>query len=828
MTVIFWNFRAPPVATAMPRFRRAAFVKSGVWLIHLAMLRSCCLLPAALCWLVLSSGARGATPPFAEAGVTFLEKHCVACHGKEKQKGGLTLNQFRDDFSVLRARRTWKEILNMVESGEMPPEDREPPTAEERKGFVAAATAVFARAENAKPDPGRLTVRRLNRTEYNHTIRDLLHVEFRPADDFPSDEVGHGFDNISDVLSVSPLLMERYLDAAERVAELAIPLNAASPPKRTLRAMYCEPASPDTPKDIFRPVNPALKEAVLSGPLNTPVRIAPDADYIMRARLYAKAAGGKPVRVALLIYGPQIERPSSAAEMAKLDGVAVRAVTPGRILKIVEVTAREEKSAQIIEVKIPRTKGVERIALAALKPEGGPPPMLFVEWVECEGPMDPRTPATKALMVFTPGKPQREQAREVLWRFASRAWRRPVEREELDRLVALVDYAIAHNDSWEEALRRAVGAVLASPKFVFRLEPDDAPGNPEPHPLNDYQLATRLSYFLWSSCPDEELLQLAYEQKLAANLEAQVRRMVDDPRADALVENFAIQWLQLGRLATHSADPKTFPNWRPELRTAMLEETRRFVREIVEDDHSILDLLDGAFTWVNRPLAELYGLSAGIKDGEWKRVSLAGTPRGGLLTQASVLTVTSNPTRTSPVKRGKWVLEQLLGTPPAPAPPNVPSLDDRSRKELTGTFRQKLEQHRANPNCAGCHTKMDSFGLALENFNGIGQWRDREESGAPVDASASLGSRKFNGAADLKALLRERRKDFARCFTEKLMIYALGRGLDYYDDPSVDRVQRALAAKDYRFSVLLTEIVKSDAFRLRRGATQMPTETAQK
>ncbi len=792
------------------------------------MFRFRSLLPAVLGWLLLSSAVPAATPPFAEAGTAFLEKHCVACHGKEKQKGGLTLNQFRDDSSVLRARRTWKEILNMVESGEMPPEDREQPTAEERKGFIASATAVFARAENAKPDPGRLTLRRLNRTEYNSTIRDLLHVEFRPADDFPSDEVGHGFDNISDVLSVSPLLMERYLDAAERVAEMAIPLNAASPPKRTLRALYCEPASPATPKDIFRPLNAAQKEAVLSGPLNTPVRIAPDGDYIMRARLYAKPGTGKPVRVALLISGPQIESPSPPGEMAKLDGVATRAITPGRILKVVEVTARDEKTAQVIEVKIPRTKGVERIAFAALKPEEGPPPTLFVEWVECEGPMDPRTPATKALMVFTPGKSQREQAGEVLWRFASRAWRRPVEKEEIDRLVALVDYAIAHNDSWEEALRRAVSAILASPKFVFRMEPDDEPGNPEPHPLNDFQLATRLSYFLWSSCPDEPLLQLAYEKKLAGNLDGQVRRMLDDPRADALVENFAIQWLQLGRLASHSADSKTFPNWRPELRAAMLEETRRFVREIVEDDHSILDLLDGSFTWLNRPLAELYGIAPGIKDGEWKRVSLADTPRGGLLTQASVLTVTSNPTRTSPVKRGKWVLEQLLGAPPPPAPPNVPSLDDRNRKELTGTFRQKLEQHRANPNCAGCHAKMDSFGLALENFNGVGQWRDRDESGTPVDASASLGTRKLKGPTDLKALLRERRRDFARCFTEKMMIYALGRGLDYYDDPSVDRIQRALAANDYKFSVLLTEIAKSDAFRLRRGAGQTTMDTAQK
>jgi hypothetical protein len=584
--------------------------------------------------------------------------------------------------------------------------------------------------------------------------------------------------------------------------------------------MYCEPASPYTPTDKFRPITGSEKDAVFSGPLNTPSRIDPNEDYVMRARLYAKAPKGKLVRVAMLVSGPQLENPSPAAEIEKVDGAARHVIARAKILKWVDVTARDEQGAQVIEMKIPRTRGVERIVFGAQKPAAGEPaPTLYVEWVKCEGPLDPRPAATKALMVFTPGKPQREQAAEVLWRFASRAWRRPAEKEEVNRLLALVDYAIAHNDSWEEAMRRGVSAVLASPKFVFRLEPDDEPENREAHPLNEYQLATRLSYFLWSTCPDEELLQQAFEHKLAANLEAQVRRMLKDPRAAAFVDNFTMQWLQLGRMATHSSDAKTFPQWRPELRAAMLEETRRFVGEIVQSDRSVLDLLDGDFTWINRRLAELYGISVpgGFQKGEWQRVSLDGTKRGGLLTHASILTVTSNPTRTSPVKRGKWILEQLLDAAPPPAPPNVPSLDDRNRKELTGTFREKLEQHRRDPNCAGCHTKMDAFGLALENFNGIGQWRDRDETGAPVNAAVTISNRKIDAVADLKKLLRDRRKDFARCFTAKLMTYALGRGLEYYDDPAIDRIQRTLITKDDKFSTLVLEIVKSDAFRLRRG-----------
>jgi hypothetical protein len=796
------------------------------------MSRFAFILHFAIALLIGRHGAVAASPAFADAGVPFLEKHCVSCHGEEKQNGGLALHEFRDELSVLRARKRWRDVIANVRSGDMPPEEKKQPTREEREQFLDSVNAIFAKADTGKPDPGRLTVRRLNRAEYNNTIRDLLKIDFRPADDFPSDDVGHGFDNIADVLTVSPMLMERYLDAADHIAEIAIPLSAAKPPKRTMAGRFCEPASATVPQDRFRPVCASQRDFVLSGPLNTPARVTPDGDYVMRARLYAKSASGRPVRVALLAAGPELGQASPRAEIAQLDGAALVNLKRVLILKIAEVTAHAEKAAQTLEVRIPRTNGIERIALAALKPAAGePPPTLFVEWLEYEGPLDARAPATKTLMVFDPKKTQAEQTREVLLRFAVRAWRRPIAADELDRLAGLVAYAMGHNDSWEEAMRRAVSAILASPKFIFRLEPDDQPQNPEPHPVNEFQLATRLSYFLWSSCPDDELLRLAATRTLTANLDKQVQRMMQDPRSSALVENFALQWLQLGRLAGHSADPKAFQKWKPELRSAMLEETKRFVGETVRTDRSILDLLNGEFTWVDRQLAELYGLkSAGdIPRGEWKRVSLAGTSRGGLLTQASILTVTSNPTRTSPVKRGKWILEQILGTPPPPPPPNTPSLDDSRRKELTGTFRQKLEQHRADPKCANCHAKMDAYGFALENFNGIGQWRDRDERGAPIDTSGRLASgRALNGLADMKTLLHSHRLDFARCLTEKMFIYALGRGLDYYDEPAVDRIVAGLEKNEFRFSALVTGIVKSPAFLMRRGTSQIDPETAQK
>ncbi|HEY2343155.1 MAG TPA: DUF1592 domain-containing protein [Chthoniobacteraceae bacterium] len=764
-------------------------------------------------------------PAFIEGDRPFLEQYCFKCHGKEKQKAGLALDGFQDDLSVLRARKRWKRVIEKVQAEDMPPDDETQPTAEERRKFLAGASGLFLWADQAPLDPGRLPLRRLNRADYNNTIRDLLKVEFRPGDDFPADEVGNGFDNIADVLTVSPLLMERYLDAADRIAELAIPLNPAKPPVRTMAGKYLEPASPYVPQDRFRPVCAAKTDAVFTGPLHTPARIAPDGDYVMRTRLYARSANGAPVRIALLVTGPKISNPSPAAEVAKLDGIAMRALTPCVILKTVEVTAKDEASAQLFEVKIPHLAGIERIALAAFKPvHGEAPPELFVEYLQYEGPLDARSPATKSLMVFTPGKSQREQAAEVLSRLATRAWRRPVEAEELDRLMHLVDYAMGHGDNWEEGVRRAVSAILASPKFVFRLEPDPTPNDLAAHPITEPQLATRLSYFLWSSCPDDELEKLAGEGKLSANLRPQIQRMLHDPRSEALIENFALQWLQLGRLATHSADAETFTRWKPALRAAMLEETRRFVREIIDDDRSVVDFLDGDFTWVNRALAELYGVKppGGIRSDEWKRISLDGTQRGGLLTQASVLTVTSNPTRTSPVKRGKWILEQILGTPPPPPLPNVGSLDDSQRKELSGTFRHKLEQHRANPQCASCHEKMDAFGFTLENFDAIGEWRARDETGAPVDAKAKVSSNcELDGVSGLEKYLRDRKADFVRCLTEKMLTYALGRGLDYYDDPTVERIQRALAAKGDKFSALVTEIVESPAFRMRRGAGQM-------
>lgn len=773
---------------------------------------------------LLAAVATAADAPFAKTGVAFLEKHCVSCHGPKKQKGDLALHEFRDDASLLKSRKKWKAIMEAVHSGEMPPDDEPQPSAEARAAFIASARAVFANYDrNAKPDPGRITLRRLNRAEYNNTIRDLTGIDSRIANDFPSDDVGYGFDNIGDVLTVSPVLMERYLDAAQLIAEQAIPIEPPKPSVKSMNARYTEPAGPVVPmRGKWRPFTFG-KDGIESGPLHTPFKAIPSAAYTIRARVWAESPDGKPVKAALFVSGEQIENPDSDAKLAGGEFAKLPQTKKCRILRTIEITARDEKQAQTIEAPLPPTKGVERMGVAVVRAGEGSTPTLLVEWIHAEGPLDTRHPFIRRwVRPGTEKLPPHELTRDVLSRFMPHAWRRPVAAEELDRVARIADSAIKRGDQWEAGMRAALVAILSSPKFVFRMEPDDQPDAPGAHPINEFQLATRLSYFLWASCPDDELHSLARAGKLAASIDAQIRRMLRDPRAETLTENFAMQWLQLRRIAQHQADDGAFRLWKPALKRSMIEETRLFFAEIVREDRSILDLIDSDFTYLNRHLGEIYGINppGGYKGEEFKRVALGGTPRGGLLTHASILTVTSNPTRTSPVKRGKWILEQLLGDPPPPAPPAVPSIDDNTRKELSGTFRQKMIQHRADPKCATCHAKMDAIGFAMENFDGIGQWRDKDEQGRPLeigDKIPGLEVRSFDG---LKKYLLTRKTQFARCFTEKLLTYALGRGLEYYDDRSIDRITADLAANGYKFSALVKAIVTSDPFRLRRGKDQ--------
>jgi hypothetical protein len=775
--------------------------------------------------MVMAAATLAAAGDF-QADVTgFFEQHCLDCHTGPEAEMGFDLAPVRSEADLLGDRPRWRKILGRVAAGEMPPpEEASPPPAAERDAFLATVRDAFARADSAAPpDPGPNVLRRLNRAEYDNTIRDLFATDFQAGVAFPADGVGYGFSNIADVLTVSPLLMERYLAAAEQVALRVLPVEPAKPVRRQVPGRECSPNNERVPRERYRTIRGSEAERFLSGPLGINIVADPAGEYVVRARLYATSPDGRPVRVALMVAGRDIPERLAPAVQQRIDGSWDARNEPRVILGEFEITARSPEEPQTIEASFARLHGVERVLVGALEPEpGAESPTLHVEWLGYEGPRDPRSAATRAFLQADPALPTADQDRANLTLLAGRAWRRPVEPAAIDRLMRVVDDAVAAGAAHDEGLRRAIAAVLASPEFVFRIESPPPPDSTGAVPVPDVELATRLSYFLWSSCPDDELLDLAVRGQLAANLDAQVRRMLADPRAAALVDQFAMQWLGLGRLAVHGVDAEQFALWRPELAAAMVEETRRYVTDVFGSDGSLLLLIDSDFTWVNHNLAVLYGLKPQPPLGkhEWRKVPLDPGVRGGLLGQASILTVTSNPARTSPVKRGKWVLEQLLGAPPPMAPADVPSIDDEERRQLTGTFRQRMEQHRADPRCAGCHRRMDAFGFALEAFDPIGQRRDVDADDRPIDPVSDVGGEKIAGLAGLKRYVMERRAEFVHCMASKMLIYALGRGLEPCDEPALAAIERAVENGGYRCSTLIRAVIESVPFRLRRGAEQ--------
>lgn len=788
-----------------------------------------------------ATASAGSMTPLPADVTGFFMQYCQSCHGAENPKAGLSVATFSNQLSLLKHRKKWEQLLNIVRDEEMPPEDAKQPTAEQRKAFADAVRRLFAEADrNAKPDPGRVTARRLNRVEYNNTIRDLLYVDLKPAEDFPADDVGHGFDNIGDVLTLSPVLMERYLAAAESIASRAVLTEIPKPSIRYLAGRFLHPYPHNAPEaeGRFRPLRPTDKNPIFSGPLigNADYfKFSADEDLIFRARFYSQKKGDAPAYAAIFISGPKLIDPSPEEEVNRLMGEALKDFKPLRIVKIFELTASDEKKLQQVEFPIEHRGDIVRAGIAVVRPpEGQEPPLLFVENLSSEGPLETRPLSHRKILEGTAELPPAEKTKLVLTRFLSRAFRRPATADEVRRYTAMVESTVAAGGKWEAGLQLAIQAALVSPKFLFRLELDESTATTaDPQPLDEYQLASRLSYFLWSSLPDDELTELARQNKLTEQLPVQVRRMLKDPRADALIDQFALQWLQLGRLQTVAPDAKLFPGFNEQLRAAMLQETRLFLAELVREDRSLLNILSSTFTYLNEPLARHYGIvdtlgnrhgqptmrpgGQPIKGPNFVRVEVGESGRGGILTQASVLTVTSNPTRTSPVKRGRWVLEQLLGAPPPPPPPNVPELDKNDGQPLTGSLRQRMEQHRQNPACANCHASMDPLGFAFENFDAIGAFREKDGDFAIDPAGVLPGGKTFQGPAELRAILLEKHEPFTRNVVEKMLTYALGRGLEYYDQPTIEKVAQAVARDEHKFSTLVIEIVGSQPFRFRRG-----------
>jgi hypothetical protein len=650
---------------------------------------------------------------------------------------------------------------------------------------------------NAPRDPGRVVMRRLNRIEYRNTIRDLVGVDFNPnSEDFPSDDVGYGFDNIGDVLSLPPVLMEKYLASAEKILDRAI----QSPERHKPKVRHFEARK----MDVVGGSAPEGDVLVMfgNGECVQPLDIQEAGKYLIRIRAAGDQAGPDPARMSL-----------------KVDDRAIR---------VIDVPVAR-KDAKIYEEKVDLRPGVRKVTMAYINDYYNPEARLkdrdrnlVLDYLEVVGPVDvkpPDPPEThRRIFIASPGMStsKRQPAAEIVGRFATLAFRRPVQHAELERLLALFDLADRQGDSFESAVKLPLQAVLVSPHFLFRIERGSETRDEKgARRLTGYELASRLSYFLWSTMPDAELFETAEKLHDPTILEKQVRRMLKDPRARSLAENFAIQWLQLRRLETQAPDPKRFPMWDEKLRAAMHDEAVLLFDEIVRRDKSVVELIGADYTYVNERLAAHYGIG-GVRGPEMRRVSLQDPRRGGVLTLGAVLTVTSNPTRTAAVKRGKWVLETILGTPPPPPLPDAGELKDETDEDRKLSLRQRLEKHRADPSCANCHKRMDPIGFAFENYDAIGAWRETDGP-HPIETAASLpdGS-SFKGPVELRALLLSRKDDFVRCLTEKMVTFALGRGVEYFDASTIKGIRKALADNDYRISTLVTEIARSYPFQYRR------------
>ncbi len=621
--------------------------------------KATCFVAATLCALagsaVLVEGGETGEDFFRQTVQPFLKNYCFDCHSGDDAEADLALDRFQTAQSLATAPGSWETVLRMLRDRAMPPEDVDQPGPDEAAEVVDwIQQTLKAQAYQGKPNPGRVTLRRLNRTEYRNTVRDLLGVEFNAYGRLPADDVGYGFDNIGDVLSLPPLLMEKYLAAAEDIAAQALDEDE----KRPIKDRYL----------LVAEANDAL-------------------------------------------------------------------------------------------------------------PEG-------------------------------------EAARQILKRFVTRAFRRPATEAETRRYFDLGARVRSEGEDRRTSAEVVVAAVLCSPNFLFKVEQDPEGNDPEAvRTIDEHELAVRLSYFLWSSMPDDELFEEAKSDTLRKNVSAQVARMLADPKSEALGENFAGQWFQVRNLEMTSPDKNLFPAFNEQLREAMREETLRCFGHVMRENRSVLELVDADYTFLNEPLARFYGIE-GVKGADFRKVAIGDSPRGGVITQASVLTITSNPTRTSPVKRGKWIMENILGTPPPEPPAGVPMLEDQS--QLTGSLREQMEQHRADPNCAVCHRTMDQLGFAFENFDAVGAWRTLDGE-YPVDPSGKLpDGRSFNGPAELKQVLRKTSPDqFAHCMTEKILTYAIGRGVEPFDRPAIDTIAQKLKQDDYRFTTLVQAVVASDPFQKR-------------
>lgn len=742
----------------------------------------------------------------------LLQKYCYECHANGKKKGGVVLDLPGDIETIMDSADDWLTAVEVINARLMPPENKPQPTAHEIQTiqqWVEEAADYYP--ADAKPDPGWYTIHRLNRSEYRNTLRDLLGIDPARHDlakHLPSDDTGYGFDNIADVLSMSPLQLEQYLDAAEYAVELSLGGTPTDTTPKPLRRLERSTVGED--------IDGGGQAIWANGTVHGKFDFPEEAEYEFQIKA----------------YGSRVENvgPSIAVEVGD------------QKLGEFDIKAGPNDKAQSITVRAKVRAGEQTVAVRFLNDtmKDREDRNLWVQSVTVAGPFTDAEahPFYDEVFFIQPtaderGRPlpgvergerkvtETQAAKMVLERFATRAFRRPADSGEVAALLRLYRDARDEGDDYESAVKLAITATLVSPNFLYRSIANPKPNDPDHvYTLSDYELASRLSYFLWSSMPDDQLLDLARAKKLSdpAELRRQVRRMLMDPRSDALVENFAGQWLLLRKLDGLEMDPKRFPEFDDELREAMRSEAELFFADVLREDRSVLSFISSDRAYLNQTLAEHYGID-GVRGEDFRLVQLpANSPRGGVLTMGATLTVTSEATRTSPVKRGDYVLAQLLGTPPPPPPPDVPPLEQATEKlGHDATLREQLAAHVADPNCAVCHKRLDPIGLAMENFTATGAWRDTE-AGKPIDATGELpGGIRFDGPSDLKQVMLDRRDLFVQNLCKKMLTYATGRGTEPFDRPTIQKIARSVEDKGYRMQSLIESVVLSDAFLKARG-----------
>ena len=803
----------------------------------LALTATCFVAPA---WTYQTPPAPAAPQPqsitTAADASAVMQKYCVSCHNQRAKVAGLTLDTI-DLKDVHQNAEVWEHVARKVRTGAMPPVGRPRPDKATAQGLVTWLEGELDRAAAVHVNPGRPSLQRLNRNEYRNAIRDLLALEIDVASMLPADGAGHGFDNNADALTLSSSLTERYLGAAAKISQMALSRPRGLPTPET----YFVP----TDRDQSRRVSDDMPLGSRGG-LAVRHYFPADGEYLVELRPKESGVAGGFVGITaephqldvsinnvvvktVILGGPEFGRGRGAAPAANE----------------YENVDRDKKIAELLTFRVPVKAGLHLVQAYFVPKTSSYVEDLFDPSLRREpyrGNAEPRvstmtitgpqpntasvgeTASRRRILTCAPASPQDEDcARKIISTLARRAYRRPV--TDADMKVPLGLYRDgAKRVGFETGIEMALRSILVSPTFLFRLEDQPSGVKPNtPYRISDLDLASRLSFFIWSSIPDEPLLEVAAKGNLRKPdvLLQQVRRMLADSRSEALVDNFAGQWLHIRNIGVHQPSPEVLFHFDDNLRKAFEEEMKLFFESIIRENRNVVDLLDTNYTFLNERLARHYGIT-GVYGERFRRVTLpSNSVRGGLLGKGSVLTTTSYPNRTSPVIRGKWILENVFGAPPPPPPPNVPELkDDRDPRKVL-PMREQLAAHRKNPACAGCHAQMDQLGFALENFDGIGEWRDVYASGARVDASAELpDGTKFNGPVELRKVLREHSDQFLTTMIEKMLTYALGRGLEANDAPAVRSIKRASAKDNNRFESIIHGIVTSTPFTMRMAVEE--------